>query len=96
LIAKGTGPYYYIPKLEGRLEARLWNDVFVAAQDYLGIPRGTIRATVLLETITASFEMEEMLYELKDHSLGLNCGRWDYAFSYIKKFKMHKDKIAVS
>lgn len=96
LTNKGSGPYFYIPKLEGRMEARLWNDVFVAAQDYLGLPRGTIRATALLETITAAFEMEEMLFELKDHSLGMNCGRWDYAFSTIKKFKLHPDKIAVS
>jgi len=81
-------------QLEGYLEARLWNDVFVAAQKYLGVPVGTIRATVLLETITAAFEMEEILYELRDHSIGLNCGRWDYLFSYIKKFKMHPDKIA--
>mmetsp|Transcript_13918 Transcript_13918/g.19048 ORF Transcript_13918/g.19048 Transcript_13918/m.19048 type:complete len:577 (-) Transcript_13918:350-2080(-) len=94
LLKKGTGPYFYLPKLEGYLEARLWNDVFLAAQDYLGVPRGTIRATVLLETITAAYEMEEILYELRHHSLGLNCGRWDYLFSYIKKFKMHKDKIA--
>jgi len=79
--------------LEGYLEARLWNDVFVAAQDYLGVPIGTIRATALLETITAAFEMEEILYELREHSIGLNCGRWDYLFSYIKKFKMHSDKI---
>jgi malate synthase len=94
LTAKGTGPYYYLPKLESHLEARLWNDVFVTAQQYLGVPVGTCRATVLLETITAAFEMEEILYELRAHSLGLNCGRWDYLFSYIKKFKKHGDKIA--
>lgn len=94
LTAKGTGPYFYLPKLENHLEARLWNDVFVAAQQYLGVPIGTIRATVLLETITASYEMEEILYELRDHSVGLNCGRWDYLFSYIKKFKHHGDKVA--
>jgi len=94
LTAKGTGPYFYLPKLESHLEARLWNDVFVTAQQYLGVPVGTIRATVLLETITASFEMEEILYELRDHSLGLNCGRWDYLFSFIKKFRNHSDKIA--
>jgi malate synthase len=76
------------------LEARLWNDVFKAAQSYFGVPCGTIRATVLLETITAAFQMEEILYELRDHSLGLNCGRWDYLFSFIKKFKCHSDKIA--
>lgn len=90
LVSKETGPYFYLPKLESHLEARLWNDVFVAAQQYLGVPVGTIRATVLLETITAAFEMEEILYELRDHSLGLNCGRWDYLFSFIKKFKYHK------
>ena len=85
LIAKGTGPYFYLPKLESHLEARLWNDVFNFAQDALGIPRGTIRATVLIETILATFEMDEILWELRDHSAGLNCGRWDYIFSYIKK-----------
>jgi malate synthase len=93
LQAKGSRPYYYLPKLESHLEAALWNDVFCAAQQYLGLPTGTIRATVLLETITAAFEMEEILYELRDHSLGLNCGRWDYLFSYIKKFKAHPDKL---
>src|ERR1700677_95992 len=77
LIQKGTGPYFYLPKLENHLEARLWNDVFGFAQDELGIPRGTIRATVLIETILAAFEMDEILYELRDHSAGLNCGRWD-------------------
>jgi len=87
LIANGSGPYFYLPKLESHVEARLWNDVFNFAQDSLGIPRGTIRATVLIETILASFEMDEMLYELKDHSAGLNCGRWDYIFSFIKKFR---------
>ena len=85
LIANGTGPYFYLPKLEGRHEARLWNDVFVAAQDALGISRGTIRATVLIETILAAFEMDEILWELREHSAGLNCGRWDYIFSFIKK-----------
>jgi malate synthase len=94
LLAKGTAPYYYLPKLESHLEARLWNDVFVAAQQYLGLPIGTCRATILLETITAAFEMEEILYEFREHSLGLNCGRWDYLFSFIKKFKLHPDKIA--
>ena len=87
LIAKGSGPYFYLPKLESHLEARLWNDVFVAAQQTLGIARGTIRATVLIETIPAAFEMDEILYELRDHSAGLNCGRWDYIFSFIKKFR---------
>src|SRR6059036_3504058 len=85
LIAKGSGPYFYLPKLESHLEARLWNDVFVAAQDALCIPRGTIRATVLIETISAAFEMDEILYELREHSAGLNAGRWDYIFSVIKK-----------
>lgn len=94
LSQRGTGPYYYLPKLESYQEAALWNDVFVTAQQYLGLPIGTVRATVLLETITAAFQMEEILYELRDHSLGLNCGRWDYLFSFIKKFKSHPDKIA--
>ncbi len=89
LIDKGTGPYFYLPKLENHLEARLWNDVFVFAQEELGIPHGTIRATVLLETILAAFEMEEILYELRHHSAGLNAGRWDYIFSIIKKFRRH-------
>jgi len=93
LIAKGTGPYFYLPKLESHLEARLWNDVFNLAQDELGIPRGTIRATVLIETILAAFEMDEILYELRDHSAGLNCGRWDYIFSFIKKFRSRPDFV---
>ncbi|HXG96078.1 MAG TPA: malate synthase A [Gemmatimonadales bacterium] len=93
LIAKGSGPYFYLPKLESHLEARLWNDVFNLAQDELGIPRGTIRATVLIETILAAFEMDEILYELKDHSAGLNCGRWDYIFSFIKKFRDRSDFV---
>jgi malate synthase len=86
LLKKGSGPYFYLPKLESHLEARLWNDIFNMAQDELGLPRGTIRATVLIETILAAFEMEEILYELRDHSSGLNAGRWDYIFSVIKKF----------
>jgi len=86
-IDKGRGPYFYLPKIESHLEARLWNDAFNIAQDFLGIPRGTIRATVLIETIPAAFEMDEILYELKDHSAGLNAGRWDYLFSVIKKFR---------
>jgi malate synthase len=86
LIANGTGPYFYLPKLESHLEARLWNDVFLMAQRELGISRGTIRATVLIETILAAFEMDEILWELREHSAGLNCGRWDYIFSFIKKF----------
>ena len=84
-IAQGTAPYFYLPKLESHLEARLWNDVFVASQDALGIPGGTIKATVLIETLPAAFEMDEILYELRDHMAGLNCGRWDYIFSYIKR-----------
>jgi malate synthase len=87
LLGKGSGPYFYLPKLESHHEARLWNDVFNFAQDDLGVPRGTIRATVLIETILAAFEMEEILYELRDHSSGLNAGRWDYIFSIIKKFR---------
>ncbi|HET9253109.1 MAG TPA: malate synthase A [Candidatus Eisenbacteria bacterium] len=84
LLERGTGPYFYLPKLEHHLEARLWNDVFLAAQAALGIPRGTIRATVLIETLPAAFQMDEILYELREHSAGLNCGRWDYIFSFIK------------
>jgi malate synthase len=91
LARAGTGPYFYLPKMESHLEARLWNEVFIAAQDALGMPRGTIRATVLIETILAAFEMDEILYELREHSAGLNCGRWDYIFSYIKKFRNRKD-----
>jgi malate synthase len=86
-LDKGSGPYFYLPKMESHLEARLWNDAFNLAQDSLGIPRGTIRATVLVETIPAAFEMEEILYELREHSAGLNAGRWDYLFSVIKKFR---------
>src|SRR6266550_660071 len=87
LLKKGSGPYFYLAKLESHLEARLWNDVFNLAQDELGIPRGTIRATVLIETILAAFEMDEILYELRDHSRGLHAGRWDYIFSCIKRFR---------
>jgi malate synthase len=93
LIEHGSGPYFYLPKLESHLEARLWNDVFIMAQDELEIPRGTIRATVLIETILAAFEMEEILYELKEHSAGLNAGRWDYIFSIIKKLGKQKQAI---
>jgi malate synthase len=89
LLDRDTAPYFYLPKLESYHEARLWNDVFVFAQEYVGIPKGTIRATVLIETISAAFEMDEILYELRDHSAGLNCGRWDYIFSFIKKFRCH-------
>ncbi|MGZ6540326.1 MAG: malate synthase, partial [Bacteroidia bacterium] len=93
LLARGTGPYFYLPKLESHQEARLWNDVFVFAQEKLGIAQGTIKATVLLETIMGAFEMNEILYELKEHSAGLNCGRWDYIFSFLKKLRNHKDVI---
>ncbi|MCA9927675.1 MAG: malate synthase A, partial [Anaerolineales bacterium] len=93
LLEKGTGPYFYLPKLESHLEARLWNDAFVMAQETLGIPNGTIRATVLIENILATFEMDEILWELKDHSAGLNCGRWDYIFSAIRKFRNYPDFI---
>ena len=109
LVNTGTGPYFYLPKMESFLEARLWNDVFNLAQDYIGMPRGTIRATVLIETILAAFEMEEVgmrfcivlghaevfqiLYELRDHSSGLNCGRWDYIFSMIKKFRQNPNFV---
>ncbi|WP_438290922.1 malate synthase A [Streptomyces sp. HUAS TT7] len=87
LIDLGKGPYFYLPKTESYLEARLWNDIFVFAQDYVGIPQGTVRATVLIETITAAYEMEEILFELKDHAAGLNAGRWDYLFSIVKNFR---------
>jgi malate synthase len=87
LVANGTGPYFYLPKMQSHLEARLWNDIFVHAQSALGLPRGTIRATVLIETLPAAFEMDEILFELKEHSSGLNCGRWDYIFSSIKTLR---------
>ncbi|MFP3987117.1 malate synthase A [Streptomyces sp. E11-3] len=87
LIELGKGPYFYLPKTESHLEARLWNDIFVFAQEYVGIPQGTVRATVLIETITAAYEMEEILYELRDHAAGLNAGRWDYLFSIVKNFR---------
>ena len=93
LIRRGTGPYFYLPKMESHLEARLWNDVFVRAQREVGIPHGSVRATVLIETILASFEMDEILWELRDHSAGLNCGRWDYIFSFIKKFSARRDFV---
>ena len=92
-LERGTGPYYYLPKLESHLEARLWNDVFNFAQDRLEIPRGTICCTVLIEHILAAFEMDEILYELRDHPTGLNLGRWDYIFSYIKTFSEHQDSV---
>ena len=90
-LASETGPYFYLPKLESHLEARLWNDVFVMAQDELDLPQGSIRATVLIENILATFEADEILYELRDHSAGLNCGRWDYIFSAIRKFQKHPE-----
>jgi malate synthase len=93
LLDRDSGPYFYLPKLESHLEARLWNDVFVAAQDELGLPRGTIKATVLIETVLAAFEMEEILFELREHSAGLNAGRWDYIFSIIKKFRDRPDFV---
>jgi malate synthase len=93
LLERGKGPWFYLPKLESHLEARLWNDVFCFAQDALGIPRGSIKATVLVETVLAAFEMDEILYELRDHSGGLNAGRWDYIFSVIKKFRAHPDFV---
>ncbi len=92
-MSRGTGPYFYLPKMESHLEARLWNDVFLHAQQSLSVPSGTIRATVLIETILAAFEMDEILYELREHSSGLNCGRWDYIFSFIKKFRAKQDFV---
>jgi len=93
LVAAGSGPYFYLPKLESHLEARLWNDVFLFAQERVDLPVGTIKATVLVETILAAFEMDEILYELRDHSAGLNAGRWDYIFSMIKKFRNHPEMV---
>ena len=93
LIDSGSGPYFYLPKIESHLKARLWNNIFNFSQDELGIPRGTIKATVLIETILAAFEMDEILYELREHSAGLNCGRWDYIFSFIKKFRTHENFV---
>jgi malate synthase len=93
LVARETGPYFYLPKLESSRDARLWNNVFLHAQARLGLPKGTIRATVLIETIMSAFEMDEILYELRDHSAGLNCGRWDYIYSFIKKFAEDRDCV---
>src|SRR5207248_4567616 len=93
LLDRGSGPYFYLPKMESHLEARIWNDAFNLAQDELGIPRGSVRATVLIETIPAAFEMAEILYELRDHSAGLNCGRWDYIFSCINNFRNNPDFV---
>ncbi len=93
LLNNNTAPYFYLPKLEHYLEARWWNEVFVFAQEYLDVPKGTFKATVLIETITASFQLDEIIFELKDHIVGLNCGRWDYIFSYIKKFRNHADFV---
>ncbi|MGW5847242.1 malate synthase A [Streptomyces sp. NPDC055254] len=95
LIELGKGPYFYLPKTESHLEARLWNEIFVFAQDYVGIPQGTVRATVLIETITAAYEMEEILYELRDHAAGLNAGRWDYLFSIVKNFRDGGEKFVL-
>jgi malate synthase len=91
LLARGSGPYFYLPKMESHLEVRLWNDIFTLAQDEVGVPQGSIKATCLIETVVAAFEMDEFLWELKDHSAGLNIGRWDYIFSCIKKFRVHKE-----
>jgi malate synthase len=93
LERNGSGAYFYLPKLESHLEARLWNDVFIAAQDELGMARGSIKATVLIETILAAFEMDEILFELREHAVGLNCGRWDYIFSFIKKFRNQRAAV---
>lgn len=93
LVDNGSGPYFYLPKMESHLEARLWNDVFAYSQERVGIPQGTIKATVLIETIPAAFEMHEILYELREHSAGLNCGRWDYIFSFIKRFRNHPEYV---
>jgi len=92
-VEQGSGPYFYLPKLESRLEARLWNEVIEATQQHLGLPTGTIRATVLIETLPAAFEMDEILYELREHIVGLNCGRWDYIFSYIKRLGRHPERL---
>jgi len=92
-LARGAGPYFYLPKLENRLEARLWNDVFLFAQSSLGLPKGTIKATVLIEHVLAAFEMDEILFELRDHAVGLNCGRWDYIFSFLKTFRNRRDLV---
>jgi malate synthase len=93
LLARGSGPYFYLPKMESHLEARLWNDVFTFAQEYVGVPHGSVRATVLVETFPAAFEMEEILFELRDHAAGLNAGRWDYIFSAIKTYRNRPDKV---
>ena len=89
LVKRGSGPYFYLPKMEHYKEARLWNDIFAFSQSYIGIPQGTIRGTVLIETLPAAFQMEEILFELQEHSSGLNCGRWDYIFSFIKRRRAH-------
>src|SRR5439155_12655709 len=92
-LAQGSGPYFYLPKMESHREAALWNDVFIFAQSALGLPLGTIKATVLIETLPAAFEMDEILYALRDHVVGLNCGRWDYIFSYIKRLGRSPDRL---
>jgi malate synthase A len=93
LLAERSGPYFYLPKMQSHLEARHWNDVFVFSEDYIGVPRGSIRATVLIETILAAFEMDEILYELREHSAGLNCGRWDYIFTSSKPFATQRNSF---
>src|SRR5262249_31322414 len=93
LLARDTRPYFYLPKLESHLEARLWDDVVLLAQRALGVPAGTVKATVLIETIPAAFQMDEILYELRQHAAGLNCGRWDYIFSFIKKFRRRPEFV---
>ncbi|MEH6534733.1 MAG: aldolase/citrate lyase family protein, partial [Photobacterium frigidiphilum] len=96
LLENGSGPYFYVPKLQSHQEARWWNDVFQFAEEKFGLELGTIKATVLIETLPAVFEMEEILYEMRDHIVGLNCGRWDYVFSYIKTLRNHPDRILPS
>ena len=96
LLDRGTGPYFYLPKMQSHVEARLWNDVFLHAQEALGIAAGTIKATVLIETLPAAFEMDEILYELRRHSAGLNCGRWDYIFSFIKTLRSDPAKLSTN
>lgn len=93
LVKRGSGPYFYLPKMEHYLEARLWNDIFVFSQSYIGMPHNTIRGTVLIETLPAAFQMEEILFELRNHSSGLNCGRWDYIFSFIKKRRADRSAV---
>jgi malate synthase len=93
LLKRGSGPYFYLPKMEHYLEVRLWNDIFLFSQSYIGIPHNTIRATILIETLPAAFQMEEFLFEIRNHSSGLNCGRWDYIFSFIKRRRADKGAV---